>query len=58
MTDHIRYKGMIDAIKHMYYNEGFPSFYRGLLPHIIRVTPNSALILLFSEKIMKFLEKY
>lgn len=42
------YSGVIDCFKKMYMNEGFLSFYKGIVPPILAETPKRAV------KVIKF----
>ena len=47
--DKRRYTGLVQSTRLIFAEEGLRGFYKGLLPHIIRVVPNSALIFLTYE---------
>lgn len=51
----IRYSGMIDAIHQMFKMEGVGAFFRGIIPHALRVTPQAAVTLMLYEQVMKTL---
>jgi hypothetical protein len=50
----VKYTGMLNAFTNIYKNEGFASFYRGMVANIARVTPGAAVTLVFYEQIMNF----
>jgi solute carrier family 25 protein 33/36 len=47
-----KYTGLLQASRLIYAEEGARGFYRGLLPHIMRVVPNSAIIFLTYELVV------
>jgi solute carrier family 25 folate transporter 32 len=54
LTD-VRYNGMWDAMIKMYRMEGVGSFFRGIIPHALRVTPSGAITFTIFEFIMNML---
>lgn len=50
----VYYTGMVDAMRKMYRMEGVGSFFRGIVPNVIRVTPAGALTLAIYEYFLHF----
>ena len=46
------YKGMIDCIRKTYRNEGILAFYKGYVPMIIKVFPQSGIMFLTYELLL------
>jgi|LauGreDrversion4_2_1035121.scaffolds.fasta_scaffold79620_4 hypothetical protein len=49
MKDQVVYKGVIDAFRKIYRNEGIRAFYKGLTPLAIKIFPSSGLFFLTYE---------
>ena len=50
----VYYAGMVDAMRKLYRMEGVGSFFRGIVPNVIRVTPAGALTLAIYEYFLHF----
>lgn len=50
-----RYSSFSDALVKIYRNEGYKAFFRGIVPHVLKVSPNGAIVLMLNEQIMKLL---
>lgn len=50
-----RYKSFSDALVKIYKHEGYKAFFRGIVPHVLKVSPNGAIVLMLNEQIMKLL---
>ena len=50
-----RYSGMWDAVKKMYRVEGPGTFFRGIIPHTLKVTPSGAITFAIYEMLQNFL---
>jgi len=51
----VRYNSMSDAVIKMYRTEGMSSFFRGIIPHVIRVTPAGAITFTIYEFVSNIL---
>ncbi len=47
--DQTMYKGVIDAFRKIYRNEGMGAFYKGLTPLVIKIFPSSGLFFVTYE---------
>ncbi|KAL0477744.1 folate transporter [Acrasis kona] len=54
---HVRYDGMIDAFFKMKKYEGYRTFFRGIIPHVVRTAPSGAITFMLYEQIMNVLNK-
>lgn len=52
----IRYSGICDVVKKTFWREGVKGFYKGIVPNILRVMPQSALTFLVYETVIKFID--
>jgi Mitochondrial carrier protein len=52
----VRYTGVMHAVRQMLLREGLPGFYRGLVPNVLRVMPQSAITFVVYESVMKWLQ--
>lgn len=52
-----KYKGLVDCVVRMAKEEGIRSYYNGMLVHLMRVIPSTAIIFLTYEKLVKWLDK-
>lgn len=50
-----RYYGFLDATRKIYRNEGYKAFFRGIVPHVLKVSPNGAIVFMLNEQILKVL---
>ena len=55
MRKDIQYKGLRDAFKKIYRNEGIKGFYKGLTPTLIKIFPTSGLFFLSYELTLSYL---
>jgi solute carrier family 25 folate transporter 32 len=55
--DTVRYTGMYDAMVKMYRYEGYRTFFRGIVPHVIRTSPSAAITFMLYEEIMAIMNK-
>ena len=51
------YKNVRDAMRKIYVQEGWRTFYQGIEPHLLRTVPNTAITFVTFEFIMKMLDK-
>eukprot|EP01042_Synura_sphagnicola_P000010 gene10-11_t len=51
------YKGTFDCLFQIYRHEGLRGYFKGLVPHSLRVAPSAALTFLVYEECLKFLKK-
>lgn len=49
MREQILYKGVLDAFKKIYKNEGVGAFYKGLTPLVFKIFPSSGVFFLAYE---------
>jgi solute carrier family 25 (mitochondrial folate transporter), member 32 len=54
----VKYKGILDVMRTTLKREGVSGFYKGLVPNVLRVMPQSALTFLVYETIMRHLEMH
>ena len=52
------YKSAIDCVKRVWLDEGMRGMYGGMVPHLMRVVPNTAIIFFTYEHVSKWLEEY
>ena len=50
-----RYKGLIDCVYKIWQKEKIAGFFRGLVPNVVKVVPQSALTILIYEECLKAL---
>ena len=50
-----KYTGVINAFRVIARTEGLPGLYGGMMPHLLRVIPNAAIMFLTYETVLKFL---
>ena len=53
----LQYTGVVDVLRKTVAREGIPGLYKGLVPNVMRVMPQSALTFLIYETIMRQLSK-
>ena len=51
----IQYKGLRDAFKKIYRNEGIKGFYKGLSPTLLKIFPTSGLFFVSYELTLSYL---
>lgn len=54
-TRALRYAGVVDTFRQTLSREGVGGFYKGLLPHVLRVMPQSAITFLVYETIIQLI---
>lgn len=52
----VQYRGVAHTIRQTLRREGLPGFYRGLVPNVLRVVPQSAITFVVYESVMKWLQ--
>ncbi len=57
-TRMLQYRGLADVVRKTMAREGVRGFYRGLVPNMLRVMPQSALTFLVYESVMRQLDKW
>lgn len=53
MNSPTRYKGMIDCFHKTWREEGFPAFYKGLLPNLLKVVPAASITYIVYEEMKR-----
>lgn len=51
----VRYRGVLHAVRSAARREGLPGFYRGIVPNVLRVMPQSAITFLVYETVVAWL---
>lgn len=52
------YKGALDCVRRVWTEEGVRGMYGGMVPHLMRVVPNTAIIFFTYEHVSKWIEEY
>lgn len=51
----VNYRGVLDTLRRTLANEGLGGLYKGIVPNVLRVMPQSAITFLVYESVMKAL---
>lgn len=54
----LKYTSLRNALFTTFHREGFPGLYKGLLPSILRVVPQSSLLFMVYEKTIAWLKPF
>mmetsp|Transcript_10488 Transcript_10488/g.17150 ORF Transcript_10488/g.17150 Transcript_10488/m.17150 type:complete len:329 (-) Transcript_10488:942-1928(-) len=54
-TSTAKYRGFLQTVRRIYREEGFRTLYRGLSAHLVKVVPNTAIMFMVYEGLVKFI---
>ena len=58
LNKEVFYDGFRTSIKKIYRHEGMRGFYKGLLPNLIRVFPQSGIFFFVYETVLRYLQRF